>query len=59
MKPDKNTDDKNVKKETDVKKTVDDVETPVPPQHMDPSEKPEKEKALNKSNKPAKKTSTR
>jgi hypothetical protein len=41
MKPGKNAVDKN-KKETAVKKSVDAVETPTPPQHMDPSEKPKK-----------------
>lgn len=47
MNSDKNTD----KKEGSPKKFVDAVETPPPPQHMDPSKKPAKEKAGEKKSK--------
>ena len=43
MNPDKNAIDIKGKKEIDVKKSADVVETPTPPQDMDPSKKPKKE----------------
>ncbi len=43
------------KKETGYKKSADAVETPVPPQHMDPSKKPKTEKQDSKPDKKNKK----
>lgn len=48
MNPDKKTIDK---KESAPKKSPDAVETPLPPQHMDPSKKPAKEKTGEKKSK--------